>query len=50
MGRQTAVQGFWIAWADGAELKRLRQLQARSERGVITHPDELITPKKKTDH
>jgi hypothetical protein len=49
-GRQTAVQGLWIAWADGDELQRLRQLQARSERGAITHPDELINPKKKTDH
>jgi hypothetical protein len=44
-GRKTAVQGLWIAWADRAEVKRLRQLRARSRRGFIVHPDELITPK-----
>jgi hypothetical protein len=46
-GRQTAAQKLWIAWADGDELKRLRKLKARSERGVVCYPEELTTPKKR---
>jgi DNA invertase Pin-like site-specific DNA recombinase len=44
-GRQTAVQGLWIVWADEDELERLRQLQACSQRGCKSYPKELITPK-----
>jgi DNA invertase Pin-like site-specific DNA recombinase len=45
-GRQTPVQGLWIAWADGDELQRLKRLQAHSARGVKSYPKELTTPKK----
>jgi DNA invertase Pin-like site-specific DNA recombinase len=44
-GRQMAVQGTWIVWADEDEFERLRQLQAYSQRGRKTYPKELITPK-----
>jgi DNA invertase Pin-like site-specific DNA recombinase len=46
-GRQTPGQGFWVAWADGAELRRLRKLKARSRRGGSAYPQELITPKER---
>jgi hypothetical protein len=45
--RQTPVQGLWIVWADRDELKRLRKLAARSTQGVVSHPEELTTPKKR---
>jgi DNA invertase Pin-like site-specific DNA recombinase len=45
-GRRTQVQGLWVAWADGSELRRLRQLRERSERGVTSYPQELTTPQK----
>lgn len=44
--RQTPVQGYWIAWADEAELQRLRELRARSHRGVTSYPLELTTPRR----
>ncbi len=47
--RQTPVQGLWIAWADGAELARLRELRIRSRRGSTRYPPELTTPKRTTD-
>ena len=46
-GRQTPVQGLWIAWADQEELRRLRKLKTRSKRGVFSYPKALITPKKR---
>lgn len=46
-GRQLVADGPWVVWADRAEVKRLRQLRARSKRGVFHHPKELITPKKR---
>ena len=46
-GRQTPGQGFWVAWADAAELRRLRQLKARSRRGGSAYPQELMTPKER---
>ena len=44
-GRQVPGQGQWVAWADGAELRRLRKLKARSRQGGPAYPQELITPK-----
>jgi DNA invertase Pin-like site-specific DNA recombinase len=44
-GRKTRAQQFWIIWADKSEQKRLRRLGALSRRGVVTFPEELITPK-----
>jgi DNA invertase Pin-like site-specific DNA recombinase len=46
-GRQTPVQGLWVAWADGSELQRLRQLRDCSQRGVTSYPKKLTTPKKR---
>jgi DNA invertase Pin-like site-specific DNA recombinase len=46
--RQTSVARMWIVWADRAELRRLRKLVARSSQGVVLHPAELTTPKKRT--
>jgi DNA invertase Pin-like site-specific DNA recombinase len=43
--RRTPIQGYWIAWADGKELKRLRQLFAASHRGVSHYPLSLTRPK-----
>ena len=42
--RQTPVQGYWIVWADDAELGRLRVLRDRSRRGRAGYPPELTTP------
>lgn len=44
--RQTPVQGYWVAWADEAELGRLRELAARSHRGRTGYPPELTTPRR----
>ena len=44
-GRQTAVQGLWIVWADEDEVERLRRLRSCSKRGVRSYPKELTTPK-----
>ena len=44
-GRQTAVQGLWVVWADKDELRRLRRLRACSKRGMRCYPKELTTPK-----
>jgi DNA invertase Pin-like site-specific DNA recombinase len=46
-GRQTMPDGSWIVWADPDEIERLKQLRARSQRGVRAHPKKLITPKKR---
>jgi DNA invertase Pin-like site-specific DNA recombinase len=46
-GRQTQVQGLWVAWADGSELQRLRQLRDHSQKGVSNYPKKLTTPKKR---
>lgn len=46
--RRTPVARMWIVWADRDELKRLRKLVARSSQGVVSHPKELTTPKKRT--
>jgi hypothetical protein len=45
-GRQLPGQGQWVAWADGAELRRLRKLKAHSGQGCPAYPPELITPKR----
>lgn len=44
-GRQIPGQGQWLAWADRAEVRRLRKLKARSRKGGSAYPRELITPK-----
>jgi hypothetical protein len=46
-GRQLFAEGPWLVWADRAEIRRLKKLRARSQRGVHAHPKELITPKKR---
>jgi DNA invertase Pin-like site-specific DNA recombinase/uncharacterized protein YndB with AHSA1/START domain len=46
-GRQTTPDCSWILWADQDEIERLKQLRARSQRGVRVHPKKLITPKKR---
>jgi DNA invertase Pin-like site-specific DNA recombinase len=43
--RRTPVDRCWIAWADDAELERLRTLKDRSQRGANGFPPELTTPK-----
>ena len=48
-GRQPLAEGPWIVWADRAEIKRLKKLQARSKRGVRSHPKELTTPKNRKE-
>lgn len=45
--RKTPAQRLWILWADQPELKRLRELAARSHRGVVEYPPELTTPKER---
>jgi DNA invertase Pin-like site-specific DNA recombinase len=47
--RQTPGDGCWIAWADDAELERLRTLNERSRRGVSGFPPDLTTPKKRAN-
>jgi hypothetical protein len=46
-GRQTPAQGLWIVWADRDEVKRLRKLQAHSQRGQKGYPTAWTTPKKR---
>jgi DNA invertase Pin-like site-specific DNA recombinase len=48
-GRQLPSRGRWVVWADRDEIKRLRKLRARSQRGILSHPEELTTPKKRKD-
>jgi hypothetical protein len=43
--RRTPIQGYWIAWADDDEVKRLRQLLAQSHRGATSYAPKLTTPK-----
>jgi hypothetical protein len=45
--RRTPIQGYWIAWADEDEVKRLRRLRAASRRGVSSYPSSLTTPKQR---
>jgi len=45
--RKTPVQGYWILWADKAEVKRLRKLLAESRRGINAYSSDLKTPKKR---
>jgi hypothetical protein len=44
-GRKTPVQGCWILWADKDELRRLRNLIARSRPGKNRNASELKIPK-----
>jgi DNA invertase Pin-like site-specific DNA recombinase len=44
--RKTPVQGYWILWADGDEVKRLQKLLAESRRGVNAYTSALTTPKR----
>jgi hypothetical protein len=43
--RQSPAQGFWIVWADRAEVARVGQLLAQSRRGVNAYPASFTTPK-----
>ena len=43
--RQTAAGRPWIVWADASERERLRRIEARSVRGVVALPADLIKPK-----
>jgi hypothetical protein len=45
--RQTPGYRHWILWADGDELRRLRQLKRRSKLGTFAHAGALIQPKKR---
>jgi hypothetical protein len=44
-GRQLPGQGLWVAWADGAELRRLRTLKTHFRQGGPAYPPELTAPK-----
>ena len=48
-GRQTPIQGCWILWADKDELRRLRELIAKSRPGKNRHNPRLKTPKKRSE-
>jgi hypothetical protein len=48
-GRKTPVQRCWILWADKDELRRLRQLIARSKPGKNRHAIVLKTPKERPE-
>jgi DNA invertase Pin-like site-specific DNA recombinase len=43
--RRTPIQGYWIAWADRDEVKRLKRLLAESRRGSNAYSSELTKPK-----
>jgi DNA invertase Pin-like site-specific DNA recombinase len=43
--RQTPRQGYWVLWADGAEVQRLKELLGQSRRGRQGYSEELTTPK-----
>ena len=44
-GRKTPAQGFWILWADKGEIRRLRELIARSKPGKNRRATDLKEPK-----
>ncbi len=48
-GRQTPAQGCWILWADKDELRRLRELLAKSRPGKNRHASDLKRPKKRPE-
>jgi len=43
--RRTAIQKYWVLWADSQEIKRLKSLLAMSCRGINAYTSSLITPK-----
>jgi len=45
--RKTPVQGYWMLWADKAEVKRLRTLLRQSRRGMNAYASDLTTLKKR---
>jgi DNA invertase Pin-like site-specific DNA recombinase len=45
--RQTPVQKYWILWADHDEIKRLKALLAKSQRGINAYETSLTKPKPK---
>ncbi|MBI3461749.1 MAG: hypothetical protein HY000_01620 [Planctomycetes bacterium] len=46
--RRSPLQHFWIAWADAAELDRLRRLRASPQaKPCDRYPPELTTPKQR---
>jgi DNA invertase Pin-like site-specific DNA recombinase len=50
LARKTPGQGPWVIWADAGERKRLSKLNARSKRGVVTHPAALTSPKRRASN
>jgi DNA invertase Pin-like site-specific DNA recombinase len=49
-GRKTPVQGCWILWADKDELRRLRELIAKSQPGKNRQSNHLKIPKQRSEH
>jgi hypothetical protein len=45
LARKTPGQNQWVIRADAGERKRLRELNARSKQGVVSHPVALTTPR-----
>jgi DNA invertase Pin-like site-specific DNA recombinase len=45
--RRTPAQRLWVLWVDAQELKRLRALAKRSQRGIVEHPAKLTTPRER---
>ena len=43
--RRTLIQKNWILWADNDELKRLKELLRKSQRGINAFETTLTTPK-----
>jgi DNA invertase Pin-like site-specific DNA recombinase len=43
--RRTAIQKYWVLWADPDEVKRLKALLAGSRRGINAYASDLTTPK-----
>jgi DNA invertase Pin-like site-specific DNA recombinase len=43
--RKTPRQGYRVVWADGEEVKRLKELLSQSRRGMQGYSQELTTPK-----
>jgi DNA invertase Pin-like site-specific DNA recombinase len=43
--RRTPIQKYWVLWAEGQELQRLKALLAASRRGINAYASDLTTPK-----
>jgi hypothetical protein len=47
--RRTLIQKNWILWADDEEMKRLKDLLCKSQRGINAFETSLTTPKVRGD-